>query len=1746
MPTNFYRAFEEKFRGPRELIKSRLRIYLPFLQPLQESFTPALAVDLGCGRGEWLELLNEVGFEAQGVDLDDGMLAACRELGLKVHTGDALAYLNALPDNSHAIVSGFHLAEHIPFRALQQLVAEALRVLKPGGLLILETPNPENLVVGTSNFYLDPTHQRPLPPPLLAFVPEHAGFKRTKVLRLQEADDLRNNPAPSLFGVLEGVSPDYAVVAQKDGPTGIYHALNAPFEVDYGLTLAVLAGRYQQLNEDRHTKAQSESQHLYQLVERTQSVAEHADTQARQAIVAAQQELARAERAEERANLSEGRAQQELARAERAEERANLSEGRAQQELARAERAEERANLAEGRAQQELARAVQAEERANQAEARAARAESREEDARSQAESAKAELLAHRHAAEQAQSRILEIERESAGTIAEIQTQAEISASRVSTAEEQAATLQTALQQKLVELNQTQKSNLHHYHLWLESQQQLQAVTQASLTHQHEILALRKSLSWRVTTPLRWLAQPVMQKSPKVVTRTKAPVLPNPNAPSKRIVIDMQGAQTESRFRGIGRYTMSFAQAVARNRGQHEVFLALSGMFPDTIEPIRAAFVGLLPQENIRVWHAPGPVREEDPGNDARRETAELLREAFLASLQPDVIHLCSLFEGYVDDAVTSVARFDTRTPVSVTLYDLIPLLNPDQYLKPNPRFEHYYLGKVSHLKQAAQLQAISEFTRCEGLINHIAAEESVGNVGTAIDRHFRPIKLDKSSRNALLRKLGLTHPFVLYTGGADERKNLPRLIQAYAALPSNLRNSHQLVLAGKMPQGNIAQLEQIADTAGMTSGELIFTGYVSDEELILLYNLCKLYVFPSWHEGFGLPALEAMACGAPVIGANTTSLPEVIGLDSALFDPLDITSIAAKLKKALTSYLFRARLRRHGLQQAKRFSWDETARRAIGMWEAIPSAGGLAYLECSMSGSRLVEKIKQHWGEIEFDQQQRLDQILLLNQQNGIERQLLMDVSELSQRDSATGVQRVVRSYLKWLLQSPPTGFRIEPVFATPTEGYRYARRFTQRYLGLDEGPAVDEPIRWQRGDIFFGLDMQHHVQLAHTAFYRQLRLEGVSVKFLVYDLLPIQLADLFKDSNAKDLHEQWLTMIAATDGAICISKATAGAFDAWIAESAAPPMPTFQNTWVHIGGDIEGSKPSQGLPADSQQVLAAIRSRTSFLCVSTLEPRKGQQMIVEALDALWEAGQNVNLVLVGQQGWKIEALADKIRQHPENGQRLFWLQGISDEYLEKVYTASTCLIAASINEGFGLSLIEAARHAVPIVARDIPVFREVAGDCAFYFSGDTAHDLASTLRVWLDLYQEGRHPKSGELRWSSWQESTEKLKIALAEENYPRRQLLVDISELVQRDARSGIQRVVRSILKEWLSHPPDGYRVEPVFATVAQGYRYARRFTHQFIGRPDDSLQDELVDYAPGDIFFGLDLQPQVQVAQRGFYKTMRRQGVRVQFVVYDLLCVLLPEHFLPGSADGFTPWLEVVAESDGAICISKAVADELNTWSKKNGSTHRRPFSIDWFHLGADVDNSAPTSGLLVDAESVLDILHNRTTFVTVGTLEPRKGHAQVLAAFEQLWQEGSDVNLVIVGKQGWMVETLVERLRTHPKLGKHLFWLEGISDEYLEKVYAASTCLISASYGEGFGLPLIEAAQHKLPIIARDIPVFREVAGEHAYYFDATSANELAEAIKTWMALYKAGQQPKSNTMPWLTWKESATRLGKIL
>lgn len=246
MKDHFYRDFELLFRGDRSEIKDRLLVYLPFVQPLLELYPDGVALDLGCGRGEWLETLRDQGLKVLGVDLDEGMLEDCKALALDVRREDALSALRAMPNESASMVSAFHLVEHISFDDLRSLVEDAHRVLKPGGLLIMETPNPENLTMAASRFYLDPTHTRPIPPGLLSFIPRYYGFSKSIVFRLQESKALRQNPSPALLDVLEGVSPDYAVIAQKSASQEVLDRFRHAFALDMGLTIETLTARYDQ------------------------------------------------------------------------------------------------------------------------------------------------------------------------------------------------------------------------------------------------------------------------------------------------------------------------------------------------------------------------------------------------------------------------------------------------------------------------------------------------------------------------------------------------------------------------------------------------------------------------------------------------------------------------------------------------------------------------------------------------------------------------------------------------------------------------------------------------------------------------------------------------------------------------------------------------------------------------------------------------------------------------------------------------------------------------------------------------------------------------------------------------------------------------------------------------------------------------------------------------------------------------------------------------------------------------------------------------------------------------------------------------------------------------------------------------------------------------------------------------------------------------------------------------------------
>ncbi len=1232
-----------------------------------------------------------------------------------------------------------------------------------------------------------------------------------------------------------------------------------------------------------------------------------------------------------------------------------------------------------------------------------------------------------------------------------------------------------------------------------------------------------------------------------------------------RIVIDLQGAQTESRFRGIGRYSLSLAKAIIRNAGDHEIWLVLNGAFPESVLAFREEFEGMVSQGRIRVFQAPLPVAEHDPANSNRARVAELIREYFMEQLNPDVVLVMSLFEGYLDDAVTSVSRFTSSYKTAVILYDLIPYIDEERYL-PSSTQKEYYHKKINSLQKADILLAISEASKieCENVL-HIPSEK-VTNISTAVDETFEPKELSADEKKTLFAKYDITRKMVMYApGGFDIRKNFENLIVAYSELPQLLRDDHQLVIVSKVQEGDKLHLENIAKNTRLKKDELIITGYVSDEELMAFYSTCTLFVFASLHEGFGLPTLEAMACGAAVIGSNTTSVPEVIGYEKALFDPKSVHSITDKIQEVLENKQFLKELQSHSLQQCKKFSWDESAKRAIASMVNLqtsdkttykdstkrklayfsplpPQRSGISdyskellpYLNAYYDITLIVnsDACENIFNEMEFEKKnvawfenniKSFDRILYHIGNNPFHTHMLDVLKQHS------GVAMLHDFFLSSLYAYEETvlgqqDFWKKAIF----ESHGFAA-LKDRCISYGEEnakqkyPANIEVMQNARGLIFHS-NYSRHLLNQWYGEHNQVRM--FQVPFLKY--MP---NGYDKQEIRKLMRYDKSDFIVCSFGYLDSTKLNHKLLEAWRTSK----LSSLGNCkLIFVGENNDGDY--------GQQILKTIQKSKNIIITGWTDSDTYANYLKIA-----DAGVQLRTMSRGETSAAVHdcmayALATIVNANgsfadiPKDSVYM-----IEDEF--EIKTLVEALEKLYDNENFRKELSQKAaktikeQHSPEVCAK--MYFEAIEAS----YQKHPVNDLISSI---VDL-KEFRSIENDETKLLHISKAISRT----VEVPCRQKQILVDVSAICRNDLKTGIERVVKAQLLELIKNQPAGYRVEPIYLAYENGqwvYRYARDYALSLLEIQNVQMQNELIDMHNGDVYYCADFFRDgiAQAIKQGLFAEMKMQGIQLNFAVYDILPILHPEFFPIGTSKPHHVWLEAIASvSANLICISKSVADEVKNILKEP------KLKISYNHLGADIESSIPSAGLPDDVQTSLVTLRSKPTFLLVGTIEPRKGHLQVLAAFEKLWSEGCDLNLVIVGNEGWKLLLENER-RTIPQIVSKMnalkseakfFWLEGISDEYLEKVYEASTCLIAASEGEGFGLPLIEAAQHKLPIIARDIPVFREVAGKYAYYFEnSNDSSVLANVVISWLELYKDDRHPKSDAMPWLTWEESAKQL----
>ncbi|MDP9108510.1 MAG: glycosyltransferase family 4 protein, partial [Pseudomonadota bacterium] len=391
------------------------------------------------------------------------------------------------------------------------------------------------------------------------------------------------------------------------------------------------------------------------------------------------------------------------------------------------------------------------------------------------------------------------------------------------------------------------------------------------------------------------------------------------------LVFDLFACQTASRLRGIGRYTQSLAEAMLRQAGDHAVTLMRDATpaYRDSAEALRQAFRPLVPRGRLVSYsYPPRSLLPHDAlGYEAVAST--LIHHAW-RSVGPDAI-VSNPFEGWCESGIEPLpASYGTALQVAL-VYDFIPYLFAEHYLT-DPAYKAWYLARLAALGRFDLLLAISEATRQDAIRILGIEPERVINISGAVSPLFQPVATPPAAR------FDIRKPFVLYTGNADYRKNQTGMLHAYAALPPALRASHQLVLN---QVGSLSEFWRTAAAAGLHRDEVVVTGHITDAELTSLYSHCALFVFPSLYEGFGLPILEAMSCGAPVLAADNSSMPELVGDPAMMFDASQPETITAAMVRALTDPAWRAHLCAYGKKRAGAFSWDRCARLA---WQAIQS----------------------------------------------------------------------------------------------------------------------------------------------------------------------------------------------------------------------------------------------------------------------------------------------------------------------------------------------------------------------------------------------------------------------------------------------------------------------------------------------------------------------------------------------------------------------------------------------------------------------------------------------------------------------------------------------------------------------------------------------------------------------------------------------------------------------------------------
>lgn len=376
--------------------------------------------------------------------------------------------------------------------------------------------------------------------------------------------------------------------------------------------------------------------------------------------------------------------------------------------------------------------------------------------------------------------------------------------------------------------------------------------------------------------------------------------------------------------------------------------------------------------------------------------------------------------------------------------------------------------------------------------------------------------------------------------------------------------------------------------------------------------------------------------------------------------------------------------------------------------------------------------------------------------------RHIFVDTSGNVIQDSVTGIQRVVNGFAVNLKKRFAERSDVEVIPVYSREGVEdfYRAVYKNNKFNINPHENGKSAVQFHDGDIFLMPDLQVGNIVSKEALLKNLVDRGVGVYTFIHDIFPVHYPEMNAEESLTIHFANYLRIASSLSGVFGNSRTTIDTFLCWCADNKLILPPYFKSGFAYLGANIDEASPTKGIPGDAEKILGIMKERITLLMVGSIGPRKNHEPLLDAAELLWSKGENFNLVFVGNYGWSMEPFARRMRQHPEKGKRFFWLTGVSDEYLNLIYDNADGVVYISVDEGYGLPIIEAAQHGKPLLLRDIETFREVAGEYATYYSGNrNPYMLAETLEQWCEDLRNGNAVPSAAIPYYTWAESTEKL---------------------------------------------------------------------------------------------------------------------------------------------------------------------------------------------------------------------------------------------------------------------------------------------------------------------------------------------------------------------------------------------------